>query len=217
MGASKLVGEGLIIGANRIDSDTIFAVTRFGNVLGSTGSVLPVFVNQIKNGKPMTITDTKMTRFMMSQQQSAKLVLESAERAVGGEIYITKMPVLKIGTFAEAVYEICRQYGIADREFRATEHFVLTGPRLGEKRYEELMSLDELERSRELDDFYIVLPKNEVTSRDLESHIVHQDFKMPTRLYNSEEEKSLSLDESIRFIAEVFKSDGTDLSKYVVD
>ena len=112
MGATKLVGERLIVAANigsNGSSDTKFSATRFGNVVGSTGSVLPVFVNQLKNDQKLTITDLEMSRFMMSQHNAATLVLESLDMMQGGEIFITKMPVLKLREFSEAIFQLYNQ------------------------------------------------------------------------------------------------------------
>jgi len=102
MGTSKLMGERLMTAmamSNR-SSDTIFASTRFGNVLGSRGSVVPLFEQQIANGGPVTLTSTEMTRFIMTLEDAAKLVLESAFQAEGGEVFVTKMPVARIEDIA---------------------------------------------------------------------------------------------------------------------
>ena len=139
MGATKLVGERLITSANLAHSGTKFASVRFGNVIGSTGSVLPVFVKQIMNGSPMTVTDPDMTRFMMGQRDAAKLVLKAAQQAIGGEIFITKMPVIQIRKFAEALYKIASDQGIVDMDFNYERDVKISGIRPGEKLYEELL------------------------------------------------------------------------------
>ena len=96
MGTSKLMGERLLTAANshKRDDGPIFASTRFGNVLGSSNSVVPIFHNQIAQGGPVTLTDREMTRFVMSIEEAIKLVLDSALLAKGGEVFITKTPVV---------------------------------------------------------------------------------------------------------------------------
>ena len=98
MGTSKLMGERLVTAANssQKQNHTIFASTRFGNVLGSNGSVIPIFKRQIKACGPITLTDERMTRFVMSVEDAVKLVIDSANYARGGEVFITKMPVIRI-------------------------------------------------------------------------------------------------------------------------
>jgi FlaA1/EpsC-like NDP-sugar epimerase len=211
MGATKLVGERLIMAANLLHSDTVFAATRFGNVLGSTGSVLPIFISQIKNGFPLTITDPNMTRFMMSQQHSARLVLESVERAAGGEIFITKMPVLEIGTFAEALYDICIDESIATEPFDENKHMEVIGARSGEKDYEELMSLEELPRSKDAGEFIVVLPNGQDAYGSICARRLYQEHPKPSHIYNSHEESALQFDKSKAFILDVLGVDSFDL------
>lgn len=108
MGTTKLMGERLVTAAN-IDPikthKTIFASTRFGNVLGSNGSVIPIFKKQILSGQDVTLTDPEMTRFVMSLKQSVELVLQSADIAQGGEVFVTKMPVVRISDLAEVMID----------------------------------------------------------------------------------------------------------------
>lgn len=157
MGTSKLMGERLITAANIINSNrgTIFTSTRFGNVLGSAGSVIPIFKNQIKQGGPVTLTDKNMTRFVMSIEQATDLLVKSADVAKGGEVIITKMPALKILDLAKVmISEISPLYG-HDPQSIEIKHI---GTKPGEKLYEELMSEEEVRRSIELKDYFIVLP-----------------------------------------------------------
>lgn len=157
MGTSKLMGERLITAANSdmCRTNTIFASTRFGNVLGSNGSVIPIFRKQIENGGPVTITDTDMTRFVMSIEDSVRLVIESAGLAKGGEVFITKMPVLKIEDLANVmIKELAPVYGF-DPQAMETK---IIGSKPGEKLYEELMSFEETRRAVELTDYFAVLP-----------------------------------------------------------
>lgn len=157
MGATKLMGERLITAANVFGSkdNTIFAATRFGNVLGSSGSVLPIFHNQIAKGEPLTITDEGMSRFVMSKEQAAELVLDSCFLAHGGEIFVTKMPVVNIIDLAQSMaLELAPIYGNSPDEITNK----IIGSKPGEKLYEELMSSEEIERVVELQKYFVVLP-----------------------------------------------------------
>jgi len=152
MGTSKLMGERLMTAAalsNR-NSRTIFASTRFGNVLGSRGSVIPLFRRQIAAGGPITLTDRAMTRFIMTLEEATRLVLRSAHLAVGGEVFVTKMPVAKIEHIAEHMRARLGGNRAIDIE--------IIGAKPGEKMYEELMNDEEVRRSYEIDDFFVVLP-----------------------------------------------------------
>lgn len=157
MGTSKLMGERLMTAANshKLGSGPIFASTRFGNVLGSSGSVIPIFHNQIAKGGPLTLTDPEMTRFVMSIQQAVSLVIDSAGLARGGEVFITKMPVVRIADLARVMIdELASRYGHAPEVIGINE----IGTKPGEKLYEELMSDEETRRSVELTDYFVVLP-----------------------------------------------------------
>jgi FlaA1/EpsC-like NDP-sugar epimerase len=157
MGTSKLMGEKLITAANalRKDSKTIFSSTRFGNVLGSRGSVVPLFMKQIKNGGPVTITDRRMTRFVMTIEETARLVLKSVLISRGGEVFVTKMPVVKIPDLADVMVKLLApRYGF---NISAIETIDI-GAKPGEKMYEELMSDEEVHRSLELKDMFAVTP-----------------------------------------------------------
>ena len=157
MGTSKLMGERLMTAANssKRGHGPIFASTRFGNVLGSQGSVVPIFHNQIAAGGPVTLTDPDMTRFVMSIEESVRLVLDSAAVAQGGEVFITKMPVVRIADLATAMIQsLAPRYGY-DPDTMKTE---VVGTKPGEKLYEELMSDEETRRSVELPRYFAVLP-----------------------------------------------------------
>lgn len=158
MGTSKLMGERLITAANakRIEGQgPIFFSTRFGNVLGSSGSVVPLFHQQIARGGPVTLTDRRMTRFVMSLNDAVSLVLESVALGKGGEVFIPKMPVARILDLAEIMIEkLAPQYGYSKDQIRIVE----IGSRPGEKLYEELMSLEETRRAIELSNQFVVVP-----------------------------------------------------------
>ena len=157
MGTSKLMGERLMTAANSNlqGEGPIFASTRFGNVLGSRGSVIPIFREQIKKGGPVTLTDPGMTRFIMSIQEAVRLVIDSAELARGGEVFITKMPVIRIKDLAEVmIEELASLYGHDPKDIE----IVTIGAKPGEKLYEELMSMEETRRALELPRYFSVLP-----------------------------------------------------------
>jgi FlaA1/EpsC-like NDP-sugar epimerase len=157
MGTSKLMGERLITAANAVkqNSNTIFSSTRFGNVLGSRGSVVPLFIKQIRYGGPVTITDKRMTRFVMTIAEAARLVLKSVPISRGGEVFVTKMPVVKITDLAEVMIQLLApKYGFKPSDVKTQE----IGAKPGEKLYEELMSSEEVHRSLELNDMYVVTP-----------------------------------------------------------
>jgi len=157
MGATKLLAERLTIAANyyRGLRKTVFSCVRFGNVLGSRGSVLQVFEKQIKNGGPLTVTSPNMMRFVMNIQKAVELVLKAAEMTKGEEIFIFKMPALRVGTLAEVMIEkLAPKYGYAPRSIETK----IIGKRKGEKLYEELMTEDEAANAYETEDMLVVLP-----------------------------------------------------------
>ena len=157
MGKSKLMGERLITAANANfkGEGTIFISTRFGNVLGSNGSVIPIFHEQIKRGGPVTLTEKDMTRFIMSIEQAVELVIDSVELAQGGEVFVTKMPIIRIADLAVVmVEELAPIYGHKPKGIEVVE----MGRKPGEKLYEELMSHEETRRAMELEEYFVVLP-----------------------------------------------------------
>ncbi len=153
MGTTKLMGERLMTAANahRHRSDPIFASVRFGNVLGSRGSVIPIFRKQIEAGGPVTLTDSCMTRFVMTVENAVSLVLNSVFMACGGEVFVTKMPAIRILDLARAMIELLSGSN-RDIEIR------IIGTKPGEKLYEELMNEEETRRTLELDNYFVVLP-----------------------------------------------------------
>jgi FlaA1/EpsC-like NDP-sugar epimerase len=154
MGATKLLSEKLISAADYYKGahKTVFSCVRFGNVMGSRGSVIPLFKEQIRSGKPITLTDRRMTRFMMSIPQAANLVLKAAEYARGGELFILKMPSLNILDLAEVLIEDYEKtYGV-----KFEQGIREIGIRPGEKLYEELMTLDESARALCNDEMFLI-------------------------------------------------------------
>lgn len=153
MGATKLLAERLISSADYTKGGNrpIFAAVRFGNVMGSRGSVIPLFEEQILANRKITLTHPDMTRFMMSISQAAKLVLKAAYHAQGGEIFVLKMPVLRLRDLAQAVIElVCTKHKINQEDVIIDD----IGLRPGEKMYEELMTAEECQKAIELEGMY---------------------------------------------------------------
>jgi UDP-N-acetylglucosamine 4,6-dehydratase len=148
MGMSKALMEKIAVAKARIaaDSKTVISITRYGNVMCSRGSVIPLFIDQIKAGKPITITDPNMTRFMMSLDSAVDLVLFAFEHARGGELFIQKAPASTIETLAEAVSELFSS--------KLAPHII--GTRHGEKLYESLLTREEMVRAIDLGNYYMI-------------------------------------------------------------
>lgn len=157
MGTSKLMGERLV-SASALDphvDGAIFLSTRFGNVLGSRGSVIPIFSKQIQAGGPVTLTSSEMTRFVMSLEQASSLVIQSAVVGQPGDVLITKMPCVRIKDLAEVMVEaLAPSFGFRPADIPIEE----IGPKPGEKMYEELMNGEETRRSFDVGDFMVVRP-----------------------------------------------------------
>ena len=190
MGTSKLMGERLMTAANahRRSEGPIFSTTRFGNVLGSRGSVVPLFKSQIQRGGPITLTDPDMTRFVMTIEEAADLVLQSVFMACGGEVFVTKMPVVRIVDLAEA---------LIDEMMGGDSHIEIKviGSKPGEKLYEELMNEEEVRRTVELRKYFVILPafKNVYESIEYKYHDVSEiGISAP---YNSANQPVMSVDE----------------------
>lgn len=155
MGASKLIAERLFVSADLYKGahSTIFTAVRFGNVIGSRGSVIPLFFNQILKGKKITVTNPNMYRFMMSLSEACKLMLDSMINAEGGEIFVLKMPVLRLGDLVEAMLEIAEEkLGMKKKEIIIEE----IGLRQGEKMFEELLLEEEIGSVEESKDMYVI-------------------------------------------------------------
>ena len=199
MGTSKLMGERLLSAANNNlrGGGPIFVATRFGNVMGSRGSVIPIFKEQIRRGGPVTLTDPQMTRFIMSIEKAVSLVIDSAHLACGGEVFITKMPVIRIQDLAEVmIEELASQHGFdpSDVEIR------MIGTKPGEKMYEELMSSEETRRAWELKDYFAVLPAFTSRSRRIRYDYPNVVSKTVHNPYNSANEKPLIKERLTEFL-----------------
>ncbi|MEW9702569.1 polysaccharide biosynthesis protein [Paenibacillus sp. SI8] len=153
-GASKLMAERLISAAEyqKGPKKTVFASVRFGNVMGSRGSVIPLFVKQILEKRIVTITDLQMTRYMMTATQAITLMLQANDISQGGEVFVLKMPTILLVDLVDVVIEeVCKKYGISEKVVREE-----IGLRPGEKRYEELMTEDETLHAWETPNMFIV-------------------------------------------------------------
>lgn len=150
MGISKAMMEKVMIAKSRNENDTILCGTRYGNVMASRGSVIPLFVNQIKNNKPITITDPNMTRFMMTLEDAVDLVLFAFENAKPGDMFVQKAPAATIETLAQALKEL----------YNSDSEIKLIGTRHGEKLYESLVNREEMVKAIDMVDYYRVPADN---------------------------------------------------------
>ena len=152
MGISKAMAEKLMVAKARMqfESDTVLCATRYGNVMASRGSVIPLFVSQIKEGKPLTITDPNMTRFLMSLEDSVNLVLYAYENSQQGDIFVQKSPASTVLDLAQALNEI----------FSSKSELRIIGTRHGEKLYESLISREEIAHAHDLGAYYRIPADN---------------------------------------------------------
>ena len=172
MGISKAMMEKLMVAKTRIqnDEETVICATRYGNVMASRGSVIPLFVDQLKSSKPLTITDPNMTRFLMSLEDSVDLVLHAFEHGQQGDIFVQKAPASTVDDLAKALKEL----------FGKENPIRVIGTRHGEKLYESLISREEMAKAEDMGNYYRIPADN----RDLnyaqyydkgEEKISHQD------------------------------------------
>lgn len=155
MGISKAMMEKVMVAKSRLcdPGKTVLCATRYGNVMASRGSVIPLFLEQLQSGKPLTITDPNMTRFLMSLDESVDLVLYAFEHAQPGDIFVQKAPASTVGDLAQAMKEMLK----SDSDVK------VIGTRHGEKLYESLLSREEMARANDLGDYYRI----PADSRDL--------------------------------------------------
>lgn len=149
MGISKAMMEKVAVAKSRTSAETVINVTRYGNVMASRGSVIPLFIEQIRSGKPITLTDPNMTRFMMTLDDAVDLVLYAFEHGQPGEIFVQKAPAATIRVLAQALIELL---GKPDHDVR------VIGTRHGEKLYEALLSREEMVAAENLVGYYRVPP-----------------------------------------------------------
>ena len=146
MGTSKAMMEKVFVTKSRTTKTTLICGTRYGNVMCSRGSVIPLFIEQIKSGKPITITEPTMTRFMMSLDEAVELVIYAFKNAHAGDIMVQKSPASTISDLAKAIKEL----------FNADNEIKIIGVRHGEKLYETLLTREEFVRAEDLENFYRV-------------------------------------------------------------
>ncbi len=152
MGISKAMAEKLMVAKARMQSagETVLCATRYGNVMASRGSVIPLFVSQLKDGKPLTVTDPNMTRFLMSLEDSVDLVLYAFEHGKQGDIFVQKAPASTVAVLAQALKELFKK----DNPVREI------GTRHGEKLYESLISREEMAKAEDMDDYFRIPADN---------------------------------------------------------
>lgn len=189
MGMSKALMEKTILAnsiSNRLGLD--FCITRYGNVIGSRGSVIPTFINQIKNGQKITITNPHMTRFMMTLEEAVKLVIYAFTNGKNGDLFVKKSPASDILTIAKAV----------SKKLNTKLNYTIIGTRLGEKQHEVLLSSEEFNRSKDLKNFYKI--------NFLEKKINFNDYFFSGKRtkvfyeYNSKDTKRLNLEQTIKIL-----------------
>jgi UDP-glucose 4-epimerase len=150
MGISKALMEKVAIAAARNLSETTVCLTRYGNVMASRGSVIPLFLKQIKNNQVLTITDPNMTRFLMSLEEAVELVLFAFEHGNPGDLFVNKAPAGTIRDLAQAMKELCN----------ANNDIKIIGTRHGEKLYETLCTREEMMKAEDMGEFYRIPADN---------------------------------------------------------
>ena len=163
MGISKAMMEKLMVAKSRMQSEgeTVLCATRYGNVMASRGSVIPLFVSQLKEGKPLTLTDPNMTRFLMSLEDSVDLVLHAYEHGKQGDIFVQKAPACTVEVLAHALKEL----------FAKDNPINIIGTRHGEKLYESLVSREEMAKAEDMARYYRIPADN----RDLNYNLYFSD------------------------------------------
>ncbi len=193
MGISKAMMEKVIVAKSRISGDTKVCITRYGNVMASRGSAIPLFVNQIRNNLPITITDPNMTRFMMTLDDAVTLVIYAFQNGVSGDIFVQKAPAASIDTLVTSLKQIlnCHQHEVK-----------IIGTRHGEKLYESLLSREEMSLALDLGDYYKVPPD----LRDLNYEKFYDAGELKVSdydEYNSHNTKRLDVDEMIKLLGKL--------------
>ncbi len=210
MGTTKLMGERLMTSAqaHQRNSRTVFASTRFGNVLGSRGSVIPLFQRQIAEGGPVTLTSKAMTRFVMTLEQAARLVTDSVFLARGGEVLATKMPSVRIEDLAVTmIEELAPLHGRDPQDIRVQ----VIGAKSGEKDYEELLSSEETRRTMELPNYYAILPAFRSEYRDIVYDYPGADGVVGrAQPYHSGKQEAMTRAELARFLRDAGLLEGSE-------
>ena len=201
MGITKAIEEKIAVAKSRLSGNTKICCTRYGNVMCSRGSVIPLWIDQIRKGNPITLTEPKMTRFIMSLEEAVDLVLFAFEHGQNGDILVQKAPACTIQTQAEAVCELFgHQWGGGASTGSAAENIKVIGIRHGEKMYETLLTKEECAKAEDMGNFYRVPADN----RDLnyDKYFKEGDIKLATiEEFNSDNTYRLNLQETIDKIA----------------
>ena len=185
MGITKAIEEKIAVAKSRYSGDTKICCTRYGNVMCSRGSVIPLWIEQIRNGNPITLTEPKMTRFIMSLEEAVDLVLFAFEHGQNGDILVQKAPACTIQTQAEAVCEL----------FGKKENIKVIGIRHGEKLYETLLTNEECAKAEDMGDFYRVPADNR--SLNYDKFFTEGDNKRcELKEFNSDNTRRLNLTET---------------------
>ncbi len=191
MGITKAIEEKVAVAKSRNSGDTKICCTRYGNVMCSRGSVIPLWIDQIRSGNPITLTEPKMTRFIMSLEEAVDLVLFAFEHGRNGDILVQKAPACTIGTQAEAV---CELFGGRKEDIR------VIGIRHGEKMYETLLTKEECAKAEDMGNFYRVPADNRTLNYD--KFFTEGDRKAVTiEEFNSDNTRRLNLEETKAKIA----------------
>ena len=205
MGLSKAMMEKVMMAKSKLSDSTVLCATRYGNVMASRGSVIPLFVEQIKAGKPITITDPNMTRFMMSLDDSVDLVFFAFTNSTPGEVFIQKSPATTIAILAEAIAQLMN---VPDHPIN------IIGTRHGEKLYEVLLSREEMAAAQDMGDYYRVVP--DLRDLNYEKYFSEGEIKLSkAEDYNSHNADRLDLEGtknlilSIPYIQDVIKGNNS--------
>ena len=186
MGITKAIEEKIAVAKSRYSGETKICCTRYGNVMCSRGSVIPLWIDQIRNGNPITLTESKMTRFIMSLEEAVDLVLFAFEHGQNGDILVQKAPACTIQTQAEAV---CELFGGKKEDIK------IIGIRHGEKMYETLLTNEECAKAEDMGDFYRVPADNR--SLNYDKYFTEGDEKRcELTEFNSDNTRRLNLEET---------------------
>ena len=201
MGITKAIEEKIAVAKSRLSGDTKICCTRYGNVMCSRGSVIPLWIDQIRKGNPITLTEPKMTRFIMSLEEAVDLVLFAFEHGQNGDILVQKAPACTIQTQAEAVRDLFRHQAPKDATGKLVEPVIkVIGIRHGEKMYETLLTNEECAKAEDMGNFYRVPADN----RDLnyDKYFKDGDVKrVALTEFNSDNTHRLNLEETKAIIA----------------
>ena len=191
MGITKAIEEKIAVAKSRLSGDTKICCTRYGNVMCSRGSVIPLWIDQIRKGNPITLTEPKMTRFIMSLEEAVDLVLFAFEHGQNGDILVQKAPACTIQTQAEAV---CELFGGKKEEIK------VIGIRHGEKMYETLLTNEECAKAEDMGDFYRVPADNRTLNYD-KFFTEGDTMRVQLTEFNSNNTKLLNVEETKAKIA----------------